>query len=306
MTSPVAGRAARAATAEAGTVEHRLGINNWMVGPTRSKVSRVYRGTEVKPLSFAVGIDLITEHGGDETTEAVRMTLPKGLSWGARGASPRTLFPNGVPDYWSFTPKSESCAVSGQVVTCRAEGVPNSTNLFGWILDVKASVPGKYTIRGEVVPPTDGRNRPPRGVQTPETADLNLIVGERSGPVEVSRVVIARSRPSRLTAVVEVTRGGVSVRPSSGLCTSRLPFASEKGGYRTSRGFPDLRTHGKVECTYVFDAKRNEGKLFAGELAFTVGKTRMARAFTVRIGPGTGISAPTGAVIGAPTKPKGK
>ena len=125
MTTPFGGGAR--VTSSSAAVEHRLGINNWMAGTSRSQVKQLYRGDELKPLKFAVGIDLISEHGESEpTTETVRMTLPKGLSWGSRPAWNRTMR-GGAPDYWSFTPESQSCTVAGQVATCQAVGVPHST-----------------------------------------------------------------------------------------------------------------------------------------------------------------------------------
>ena len=300
VTSPLGRSAARALSGPAAaSVDHRLGINNWMVGPTRTTVRQIYRGMELKPLSFAIGLDLLSEHGGSyATTETVRITLPDGLTWESAPAWPRTMR-GGQPDYWSFTPATESCTVEGAVATCRAEGVPGGTQTFGWILDVKASAPGLYKVRGEIVPPADGRNRVPRGAQTPPAADLNLIVGERSGAVTVGKVTLSRPKPSLVHATTKIRQGGVPVRPDSLVCTSWFPAEPSYG----RRPFKFLKAWlariplGEITCPYGFNNSRYRGKTLAGEIAFTVGKTKVTRKFTVRIGSGTTLSAPAGAVI---------
>ena len=300
VTSPFGGKTVRLTSATT-AVEHRLGINNWMVGATRSQAKKVYRGIEIKPLKFAVGLDLISEHGSAPTTETVRMALPKGLSWGPRVASPRTLWPNGVPDYWSFTADSQSCTVAGQVATCRAVGVPDSTNLFGWILDVEAAAPGKYTIHGEVVSPTDGTNRAPRGAQTPVSADLNLIVGERSGAVTVGRIVLSRTRPSFVNAKVDVKQGGILVRADSLMCTTSFPAGPALNQAKVPPSFyKRYISLGSVTCPSVFNNARYQGKTMVGTMVFTVGKTKVTKKYSVRIGPGTSLSSAKGAVIGKP------
>jgi sugar lactone lactonase YvrE len=299
MTTPFGG-GARVASAT-GAVDHRLGINNWMVGTTRSKVDKVYRGAELKPLKLAVGLDLISEHGESvATTETVRMTLPKGLTWGARPALNRTMR-GGVPDYWSFTPETQGCTVEGQVATCQAVGVRSGTALFGWILDVEAAAAGKYTIHGEVVPPTDGRNRVPRGAQTPASADLNLILGERSGAVTVSKVSLYRppNRPSFVYASADVKQGGIAVRADSLSCTTDFPTERSFGGPKvlTSGGRLPLPPLGVASCPHVFNNARYTGKVMTGVMEFTVGKTKVTKKYSVRIGPGSFLSGAKGAVI---------
>jgi DNA-binding beta-propeller fold protein YncE len=286
---------ARSARSHAGAaITHRLGLNSFVLGRTRVASKRVYTFAEIPWLSFALGVDLISEHGSaTDTTEAVRLTLPAGLSWGAEPAWARTLWPAGVPDYWSFTPDAEACEVQGQVATCRADGVPSGTNLFGWILDATASKPGVYKVTGEVVPPADGRNIPPRGKQTPGEATLTLVVGERSGPVAVGKVVLSRPRPSWVVATVEVKQGGEGVRPGSGTCTASFRSLPAYG----KRTYPATLRRGAATCVYGFNNARYAGKTLLGELAFVVGKTKVKRSFSVRIGPGTSLVAPKGAVL---------
>ncbi len=290
VTSPFAA----SARGESGAaVNHRLGLNSFVLGRTRAASKRAYTFAEIPWLSFAFGVDLISEHGSSDTSEAVRLTLPEGLSWGAQPAWARTLWPAGVPDYWSFTPDAESCEVGGQVATCRADGVPSGTNLFGWILDVVAARAGIYKITGEVVPPADGRNIPPRGKQTPAQATLTLVVGERSGAVAVGKVVLSRPRPSFVVATVEVKQGGEGVRPDSGTCTGSFRSVPAYG----KRTYPASLQRGAATCVYAFNNARYAGKTLVGEIAFAVGKTKVKRAFSVRVGPGTSLVAPKGAVL---------
>lgn len=291
-------RAEGASGSWAATVEHRVGISGVLVGPTRSKVDAGSGTVALKALRFAVGLDLLSERGGDLTTDMVRMTLPRGLSWGER---PATLHD------WSFTPESQSCAVSGQVVTCQVVGVPSNTQSFGWILDVVAAAPGMYTISGEVVQPADGRNRVPRGAETPPRAEATLIVGERSGAVVASRLVLSRpdvNRPSWLYATTKITQGGVPTRADSLTCTHSFPSSPSPGKTvnKAEKGSPlliQLAPLGYVRCLYGFNNSRYRGETLVGEMTFTVGATTITRKFTVRIGSGVELSAPTGAVIDA-------
>jgi hypothetical protein len=286
---------ALAATGSATTsVQHELGINNFIVGKTRASSKRAYSYLELKQLRFALGIDLISEHSAfPETSEAVQIVLPAGLSWGDEPAWPRTLWSSGTPGPWSFETTGQSCEVAGQVATCRADGVPAATTLFGWIFDAVAAKPGIYKITGEVVPPTDGQNRAPRGADTPVKAVLTLVVGPRTGAVKAGGVVLTRPRPSFVRASVEVTQADVGVRPSSASCNgSFLGDASYQKRYA-----PVLALRGSVTCTFVFNNAKYVGKTLAGELAFTVARTKVRRKFSVRIGPGTTLSSPKGATL---------
>jgi len=291
VTAPFAPSARRESGA---AVNHRLGLNSFVLGRTRAASKRAYTFAEVPWLAFAFGVDLISEHGvSTDTSEAVRLTLPDGLSWEPQPAWARTLWPAGVPDYWSFTPDAEACEVSGQVATCRADGVPSGTNLFGWILDVTAARAGIYKVTGEVVPPADGRNIPPRGKQTPGQATLTLVVGARSGPVAVGKVVLSRPRPSFVVATVDVKQGGEGVRPGSGTCTATFQSVPAYG----KRTYPASLQRGAATCVYGFNNARYAGKTLVGEIAFAVGKRKVKRAFSVRIGSGTSLLAPRGAVL---------
>jgi hypothetical protein len=283
-----------AAGSATSSVQHELGINNFIVGKSRASSQRAYSYLELKQLRFALGIDLISEHSAyPDTSEAVQIVLPAGLSWGNEPAWPRTLWPNGTPGPWSFETTGQSCEVSGQVATCRADGVPAATTLFGWIFDAVAAKPGIYKVTGEVVPPTDGQNRAPRGADTPVKAVLTLVIGPRTGAVKTGRVVLTRPRPSYVRARVEVTQGGLGVRPSSASCNgSFLGDASYQKRYA-----PVLALRGSATCTFVFNNAKHVGKMLVGELVFTVAKTKIRRKFSVRVGPGTTLSSPKGAVV---------
>jgi hypothetical protein len=277
------------------TVNHELGINDFIGGPSRSAARAADPDIVLKTRTFVLGVDLLSEHSTyPDTTETVRMTLPAGLSWGERPAWPRTLFPEGKPGPWTFEPTSESCEASGQVVTCQASGVPSGTTLFGWIFDVVAAKDGLYKVVAEVVPPTDGQNRPPRGASTPTRAVLTVVIGERTGAVKTGGIVLSRPRPSFVRATVNVTQGGEPVIPTRGRCTGS--FVSERSYQR--RVLPASYRLGQgVVCHYVFNNRVFEGKTLAGELAFTVGRTNVKRTFSVRVGPGKTLSAPKGATI---------
>jgi len=279
----------------ASSVNHELGINGFIVGKTRAASERAYSYLELKQLKFALGLDLLSEHSAyPETSEAIRIVLPAGLSWSPQAASAQTLWPAFKPGPWSFEPTAQSCEVSGQVATCRAEGVPSGTQLFGWIFDAVASKPGTYKITGEVVPPSDGQNRSPRGASTPVRAVLTLVIGPRTGAVKAGGVVLTRLRPSFVKARIEVTQGGVGVQATATSCNGS--FAGDASRRKLLASVLALR--GSVTCTFVFNNAKYVGKNLLGELSFTVAKTKITRKFSVRVGPGTTLNSPKGATLG--------
>ena len=210
------------------------------MGKTRAGSEEALSYVELKQLKFALGLQLLSEHSAyPDTSEAIRIVLPAGLSWGDRPPSAqRRIFTE--PSPWTFEPTAQSCEVSGQVATCRAEGVPSGTQVFGWIFDAAASKPGTYKIIGEVVPPSDGQNRPPRGASTPVRAEITLVIGPRTGAVRAGGVVLTRPRPSFVRAMVEVTQGGVDVQPKAASCNGSFPGKKVTAGALALFGSVDL------------------------------------------------------------------
>ena len=102
--------------------------------------------------------------------------------------------------------------------------------------------------------------------------------------------MLTRPRPSFVRAKVEVTQGGIGVRPTATSCNGSFP------GKKLFAGVLALR--GSVTCTFVFNNTKYAGKTLAGELSFTVAKTKIKRKFSVRVGPGTTLSSPKGATLG--------
>ena len=81
-------------------------------------------------------------------------------------------------------------------------------------------------------------------------------------------------------------------------CTQDFPTEKGFGGPRRHTEVP---RHGGVQCTNVFNNKRYEGKVMTGAIEFTVGKTKIKRTYSVKIGPGATLSNAKGAVIGKGT-----
>jgi len=289
------------ASNQAASIEHRLGISSWMVGTTPSNARQVFHRAELQPLTFSIGVDLLSEHRQEFTTEAVRVTLPKGLSWGPRGPSPKTLWSR--DGHWSFVPESQSCDIERTAATCKASGVPNGTSSFGWIFDVRAAAPGQYTLHAEVVPPTDGLNQVPRGKDTPAATDLIVLVGNRSGKVAASGLTLYRppGRPSFVFASLTVRQGGLPVWGTLLICTNDFPGQRAYRGPVVFRIKPeDDSLHfalGFAQCLSGFNNKRYLGKTMTGSVELRVGETRVVRSYSVRIGPGSKLLAPHGAVV---------
>jgi len=306
----VAQRASGARESSAsGSVDHVLGISYFKAGTTRTTIGGRGLYAEIPSLMFSFEIDFRSDHSDYlPTSETVRVSLPAGLSWGPQAATPRTA-PIGNshnPGDWSFTATGEACDVRERIATCRADGVPGGTQLFGWVFDVIAAAPGIYKLTGQVVPPADGRNSPALGGDAPTKAVLVVVVGKRSGPVSVGKVELSRPRPSYVVAVVQISQGGEPVQAnadvttssgramSGGMCT--WSFLSDPT-HKVGAGQAWVHERGKVRCVAVFNNSRYMGKTLVGGLAFTVGETKVKRTFSVRVGKGTSLSSPKGAVI---------
>ncbi len=272
--------------------DHALGIQRFMVGTTRAAVGSAIRTAEVKPLHFAFGVELLSEHfNGTDTTESVRITLPAGLSFAPRPAAPLALFPNSPPWGWTFSPASQSCDLAGRLALCTVAGVPGGTQVLGWVTDIVAGAAGSYAIRVEVT--SAGANRAPRRLN--DSATLTVLVGERSGTAAIGTPVLTRTRlrPSFVQADVKVTQGGVPVRPSSATCVARFTDDRRYGRVRSQGEF----VLGAARCVFSFNNARYRGKTLSGEIAVVVGGKRVSKAFSVRLGPGNALERPVGATV---------
>ena len=277
-------------TARPATPEHEVGINAFMVGATRSTAARAIRTAEVKPLTFAFGVELLSEHAHSrDTAESLRVTLPQGLSFGPRPADPRTLFPSGVPAPWTFVPTSQSCSMAARVADCTAVVNLGGTELFGCLFDVVAERPGAYELRAEIT--SSGANDPPR--QLNASATLRVIVGARSGAVVVGPPELSRPRPSFVQADVRITQGGVPARPKSVTCAGLF-----RGDKRYSgRAYPGAFALGAARCAWGFNNARYLGKTFLGRITVSVGATKVTRSFSVRMGADQALLSPVGATL---------
>jgi hypothetical protein len=98
-------------------------------------------------------------------------------------------------------------------------------------------------------------------------------------------------------AEVSVTRSGKPVRPTAVTCTSS--FADDDRYARQSG--PSRSFVGAVRCYFTFNNAKYRGKTLVGEVAVSVGRTKTTRTFSVRVGAGSVLSRPVGAVIAQPT-----
>jgi hypothetical protein len=287
---------AASADAVARAEQHRVGINAFMIGGSRSGARGAVRSGEVKSLRFAFGIDLISEHhNGSDTTETVRLTLPAGLAWGDGPGEAKTLFPNGVPSRWTFEAVSESCTVEGRTAVCTATGVPSGTQLFGWLLDVVASSAGTYEIAAELTP-ADGFMRPSGRLNG--RAILTVLVGAPKLVIETPRIARTDRRPSIVQVVVPMTSGGGPVSPTAGRfrlerCVFRM---ANDQGYGEREG-PGIVGPGFVRCAVGFNNTRYRGSTLIGEIHLRVAGRLVVRKFSVKLGSGSRLSSPVGAVV---------
>lgn len=278
---------------------HRVGITAFMIGSTPASARKAFRSGEVEALRFAFGVDLISEHGnGPDTTETLRLTLPTGLTWGDAPADAKTLFPAGVPSRWTFSPELESCTVSVRSAVCTATGVPSGTMLFGWLLDVVASSAGTYEILAELTP-SDGFTRPSGRVNG--RAVLTVLVGAPKLVIGTPRISRSKLQPSILRVVVPMTSNGAPVSPTAGRfrfdrCVARM---LQDPGYekKRARGHPGGAAVGSVNCSIYFNNAQYRGMTLAGEVHLRVAGKSVVRKFSVRLGSGSGLGTPVGAVI---------
>jgi hypothetical protein len=140
---------------------------------------------------------------------------------------------------------------------------------------------------------------PPRpgGVNAGTTSwDLELVPETLpAGPVRLGRVTLTRPKPSFVKATVQVAKGGQPVRTENGRCTRA--FSKPRPSTLTLGARTEV---GRVVCTYVFNNARFAGQRMNGSLSFSVGTQRVTRSFSVRVGRGTALSRPLGAVVSAP------
>jgi hypothetical protein len=282
----------------AANADHAVGITRFVVGASRATATPVIRRAEIEPLRFAIGVELLSEHyGNTDTAEAVRIVLPAGLSYVGGAPAPHVRGVGSAQWGWSFSPASQGCTVAGRVATCAVAGVPSGTQTFGWVADVAASRPGSYSVRVQVT--SGGANRPPRSLN--DSATLVVLVGKRSGALAVSTPVLTRTplRPSIVRAEVEVTQGGIAVRPAQVTCT-----ATFAGDSRYQRRYPGIFVLGRARCSFAFNNARYLGKTLLGGVTIAAGGQRVTRTFSVRIGRGNALEKPVGATVDAGKAPK--
>jgi hypothetical protein len=294
---------AAASVAPAAEPVHRIGITAFMLGDTRAGARKSIRTAEAKSLRFAFGVELLSEHSNSAATqETLRLTLPAGLTWGEAPAEAKTLFPNGVPARWSFVPELESCAMSARSAVCTATGVPSGTELLGWLFDIVASAPGTYKIVAELTP-SDGFMRPSGRLNG--RAILTVVVGPPKLVVGVPRISRSKLRPSILSVVVPMTSNGAPVSPTAGRfafdrCAARM---LQDPGYEKKRalGHPGGAATGSVYCSIFFNNAQYRGMTLAAEIHIRVAGKPVVRKFSVRLGSGSILSVPVGAVIESST-----
>ncbi len=118
----------------------------------------------------------------------------------------------------------------------------------------------------------------------------------------MGKVRLWRYARSRVEAELTVQQGGVPAKASSLTCTTDFPTEKSFGGPKVDKWdkvyLLKLAPPGEVHCLHGFrNAQRYEGKLMTGVTEFTVGKTKVKRKYSVRIGSGTSLSGAKGAVI---------
>jgi hypothetical protein len=116
----------------------------------------------------------------------------------------------------------------------------------------------------------------------------------------VPKLVRSRLRPSFVQADLSVMQNGKPARPTAVTCTAS--FADDDRYPR--RSGPGRFIVGAVRCYFGFNNTKYRDKTLVGEVAVSVGRTRVTRTFSVRIGAGTTLSRPAGAVIQQPESAK--
>jgi hypothetical protein len=135
----------------------------------------------------------------------------------------------------------------------------------------------------------------PGGVNTSKvTWDLKFVtLPAASKPVKLSGIVLTRPRPSFVYADIRVTQGGYPITPKAVRCSLDFPAVAAFG----PRKGPGLWRAGQARCPSAFNNAKYEGETMTGVMEVTVGKKKVKRTYSVRIGPGLALSNAKGAVI---------
>jgi hypothetical protein len=147
----------------------------------------------------------------------------------------------------------------------------------------------------------------PKPGETSVTWDITKVTAAKpttgsSGSLKVGKVRLWRYRPSIVEAEVSLENGGAPPKASTLTCTTDFPTEKSFGGPKVTK-WPKvyllkLAPPGEVHCLHGFNNRRYEGKVMTGITEFTVGKQKVTRKYSVRIGSGTSLSQAKGAVIG--------
>ncbi|MFO7572400.1 MAG: hypothetical protein R6W48_07355 [Gaiellaceae bacterium] len=272
------------ATSAPQAVDIALSIGATETNPFRSAVPSVPNGgsVTVSRLDFYVliNVDLITPQAA---RAKIRFELGGGLRWGPDDPDP-----------------SEGCTSTPTTGECDTpEMLPIAGQSGGsWYWDVRASQPGTYSFRAEIVEATDTDPDPSNN-----SSQITIVVTEGSGSggsgggsggsgggggggggtggsasVASSAAKVSPAKPkagSTVVASVRVARGGSPARPEAIACNASIGGVKVKGGAKAASGL--------ASC--LFKTPRTaKGKTLAGSVSFSAGGKRFTKRFSVRLG----------------------
>lgn len=145
--------------------------------------------------------------------------------------------------------------------------------------------------------------RVPAGAVNKQTItwDLRLVPVEIAAPkapsaepVLIGKPTLSRPKPSAVLVEATAKQGGAPVRASAAACRGGFP---SDPSYEKETGRYVFRYLGKIKCGYVFNNAKYRGRILAGIITVRAGAAKATRRFSVRIGDGTSLNSPVGAVI---------
>lgn len=167
---------------------------------------------------------------------------------------------------------------------------------------VRTGVDEIYPVFVEYLP----NERVPAGAVNKQTItwDLRLVPVEIAAPkapkapsaepVLIGKPTLSRPKPSAVLVEATVKQGGAPVRASAATCEGGFP---SDPSYEKKTAHYVFRYLGTIKCGYVFNNAKYRGEILAGIITVRAGAAKATRRFSVRIGDGTSLNSPVGAVI---------
>jgi hypothetical protein len=215
----------------------------------------------VYDLNFLAGVR-VTLIPAQPESSTLRVELADGLSWGA--------------DKPATTANCTGTATTAECNTMpfRSDPAGDTEEHFGW--NVVAAKLGRYTVKAAIT----GGSTPDPNLSN-NSASVTVVVAKFSvggGATTASKAKVSPAHPtagSLVSATVRIIAAGPPVRPRALRCTGNL-------GRAKLSGTPRARS-GTATCLYR-PPHSAKGKTLRGVVSFTVGSTKFARRFSVRLG----------------------